>query len=89
LLIMKDVLQHLPNDEIIKFRDVLLPRFRFCLIANSFEKVNTQKNVDITVGSFRCLDLTLPPYNFRGCYILEFGSAAWERIRVLLLSNSA
>ena len=86
LLLMKDVLQHLSDTDIYKFRDEVFPKFKFCLITNSFNKLDTPQNVDIESGSFRCLDLTAKPYQINGCYVLDFGSAVWERIRVLLIS---
>jgi len=84
MLLMKDVLQHLPDQEIFDIRDQVLGKFKYYLITNSYRKIGTAQNVDIRPGAFRCLDLMAPPYNFHGCYVLEFGSAAWEHIRVLL-----
>jgi hypothetical protein len=83
---MKDVLQHLPNREILRHRDELFPRYRRCLISNSYRKLNTPLNGDIAYGDFRCLDLNAPPYAFEGDYVLEFSSPIWEEIRVLLLT---
>lgn len=85
LLIMKDVLQHLPDADIMRFRDRLFGRYRTCLLTNSYRKVDTATNVDIETGGFRCLDLTAPPYSIDGVYVLEFGSALWERLRTLLV----
>ena len=84
LLLMKDVLQHLPDAEIARFQRELLPKFRFCLITNSFQKLDTASNIDVETGSFRCLDLAAAPYAMRGAYVLEFGTAVWERVRVFL-----
>lgn len=87
LLLMKDVLQHLPDREIRRFVTDVFPRFRYCLITNSYQKLDTGQNHEIRVGNFRCLDLTAAPYRLRGAYVLEFSSALWERIRTLLLVN--
>lgn len=84
LLIMKDVLQHLPNVEIMRHKTDLFPRYPICLISNSFRKVATGQNHDIPVGGFRCLDLKAEPYNFPGVYVLEFSSPLHEEIRTLL-----
>ena len=84
LLLMKDVLQHLPDAEIARFREELFPKFKFCLLTNSYQKLDTPSNIDVEAGSFRCLDLTAPPYAMRGAYVLEFGTAVWERVRVFL-----
>ena len=87
LLIMKDVLQHLSNAKISRFVTDLFPRARFCLITNSYEKLNTPQNIDVFDGEFRCLDLTAPPYRVDGAYVCEIGSSLWERIRTLLIVN--
>jgi 2-polyprenyl-3-methyl-5-hydroxy-6-metoxy-1,4-benzoquinol methylase len=84
LLIMKDVLQHLPNDAIFDFSEKVFPRFTHCLLTNSYQKLNSRQNIDITYGNFRCLDLTSPPFSFSGSYVLEFSSPLWERIRTFL-----
>ena len=78
LVIVKDVLQHLSNQKILEFRELVFERYPFSLITNSFEKLNTPKNIDIRAGQFRCLDLLRAPYHFRGAYVLEFGSRTWE-----------
>ena len=87
LLIMKDVLQHLSNKKIDLFLQSLFPRFHFCLVTNSYEKLDTPRNVDVFDGEFRCLDLTTAPYNVNGAYVCEFGSDLWERIRTLMIIN--
>ena len=84
LLLMKDVLQHIPNAAIARFRRDVFPKFKFCLITNSFQKLDTASNIDVETGSFRCLDLVAPPYAMRGAYVMEFGTAVWERVRVFL-----
>ncbi len=84
LLIMKDVLQHLPNAEIIRMREFLFPRFQFCLLTNSFRKLDVPTNVDIEYGAFRCLDLRGPPYDINGAYVLQFSTAVWEELRTML-----
>lgn len=82
LLIMKDVLQHLPNRTIRSFKNIVFPKFKHCLLTNSFRKIDTGQNSDAAAGDFRCLDLTKAPYCFSGAYLLEFGSTVWEYIRV-------
>ena len=78
LLIVKDVLQHLPDKTILEFKKSILPKFKFCLITNSYEKLGDSQNRDIPAGGFRCLDLNAPPYLFDGTYMLEYRSAFWE-----------
>jgi hypothetical protein len=84
LLLIKDVMQHLLDEQILELLDLARNRFRFALITNSFEKEGAHQNGDIQAGQFRTLDLTAPPYNARGVYVLEFWSR-WERIRTLLI----
>jgi 2-polyprenyl-3-methyl-5-hydroxy-6-metoxy-1,4-benzoquinol methylase len=88
LLIMKDVLQHLPNSVIFSYAQVVFPGFKHCLLTNSFAKLNTSRNNDIAHGEFRSLDLSAPPFSFDGSYVLEFPSAHWERIRTFLYRST-
>ncbi|MBV9784670.1 MAG: class I SAM-dependent methyltransferase [Acidisphaera sp.] len=86
LLIMKDVLQHWPDCAINFYKSAVFPRFRFCLLTNSYQKLHTPHNVDIPFGNFRTLDLTAKPYLINGSYLFEhWGSEPWERIRTLLV----
>jgi SAM-dependent methyltransferase len=84
LLIMKDVLQHLPDNEIVRHRNDLFSRYPRCLLSNSYRKLDTPRNTNISYGDFRCLDLNAEPYGFGGHYVLEFSSPIWEEIRVML-----
>jgi SAM-dependent methyltransferase len=84
LVIMKDVLQHLPNEVIVEFATVVFPKCKHCLLTNSYVKLDTPLNIDIRHGDFRCLDLSAPPFSFSGSYVLDFGSPLWERIRTFL-----
>ena len=85
LLIMKDVLQHLPDAEIFRHRSELFDRFPRCLLTNSHRKIDAPQNVDLgRYGDFRCLDLNAAPYCFGGTYLLEFNTPLWEEIRTLL-----
>ena len=72
LLICKDVLQHLPNEEISS----LLPqfsKFKHCLITNDVDPVSlTSNNPNIPSGSYRPIDLTKPPFNLSGKKILTY-----------------
>jgi SAM-dependent methyltransferase len=84
LLVMKDVLQHLPDREIVRHRTELFDRFPRCLLTNSYRKIDTRRNVDILHGEFRCLDLNAAPYEFGGTYLLELSTPLWEELRTLL-----
>lgn len=87
LLIMKDVLQHLSNQEILQFKNKVFQKFKYCLLTNSYRKLNVKTNIDIKDGGFRCLDLSLPPFSFNGSYLLEFFTFEWELVRVFLLKS--
>lgn len=72
LLIIKDVLMHLPNDMIPK----IFPQFKkykHCLITHNVElRTLTSPNKDISAGDFRNLDLTQPPFNLLAQKILMY-----------------
>ena len=87
LLVMKDVLQHLDDAEIMDFYRRVVPKYRYCLITNSYRKLDTPTNVDTASGGFRCLDLRAAPYDWKGGYVLQFTTAVWEEIRTLLVVN--
>jgi len=84
LLVMKDVLQHLPDAEIMRHKHDLFSRYPRCLLSNSYRKIDTPTNIDIGVGGFRSLDLNAAPYHFDGEYVLEFSTPLWEQIRTML-----
>ncbi|MCQ4162764.1 class I SAM-dependent methyltransferase [Roseomonas sp. GC11] len=89
LLLMKDVLQHLPDAEILHYRRHVVPRYRFALLTNSISKVQMRPrhNTDIAPGRFRTVDLRAAPYRFKGAYVSEYWTDAWERIQTLLVIN--
>ncbi len=87
LLVIKDVLQHLNNNEIGEFYSEVIPKYRYCLITNSHHKLNTPRNIDVASGGFRCLDLTDGPFFWKGAYVLRFNTGVWEEIRTLLITN--
>ncbi|ONG53385.1 hypothetical protein BKE38_12290 [Pseudoroseomonas deserti] len=89
LLLMKDVLQHLPDEEIRYYRFRVVPRYRFALLTNSFTKVQMKPkhNTDVAPGRFRTVDLRAEPYKFKGAYVSEYWTEAWERIQTLLVIN--
>lgn len=63
LLICKDVLQHLPLENIEQFLKIL-PKFRFALITNDLPNgKNGELNSQINAGQYRPLDLRAKPFN--------------------------
>ena len=87
LLIIKDVLQHQDDAGIMDFYRKVIPRYQFCLITNSYRKIDTPTNVDTGTGGFRCLDLKAEPYFWRGSYVLQFTTGVCEEVRTLLILN--
>lgn len=85
LLIMKDVIQHWSNQDIIDF----IPKFEqyeYCLITNGFlTTMKDQINQDIHVGGFRPVDLTKEPFNVHGTYVSWFFADEFRKI--LLITN--
>lgn len=74
LLIIKDVLIHWPNQEIIKFIKQLnsSKKFKYTLIT---VQCNQEKlNEDIQFGEFHNLDLNKPPFNFKCKVVYKWDS---------------
>jgi hypothetical protein len=64
LLLSKEVLQHLPNDDVAKFLSRHLHKFKYCLITNDLDPTSaTSENVNIKRGAYRTLDIRRPPFN--------------------------
>ncbi len=85
LLICKDVLQHLPQKEIMQ----LLPqlqKFKHCLLTNEVDPESlTSANLDIpsyafTQGCCRTLDLSKSPFNLKGKKVLTFSSDVTKQV---------
>ena len=64
MLLCKDVLQHWPNQTIIDFLHRNRRRFRNALLTNDIWSVHDHAgvNADIPVGSWRPIDLEMPPF---------------------------
>ena len=69
LLIMKDVIQHWCNGDIL-FLISRLPRYKRALITNGFHPAGLSRtNADIATGGWRPVDLKLPPFDLKGDYV--------------------
>lgn len=81
LLIVKDVLQHWPNKDILAFFPRLFS-FKYALITNCI--LGNYVNVDIPLGIFRPLNLNAPPFycNLPQVYSFtnELGETAWRKV---------
>lgn len=64
LVIIKDVLQHLSNENIIKILD-RMKTYKYIIIVND---IDNHTNEDIEDGGFRPLDLEKPPFNIKFSY---------------------
>lgn len=64
MLIIKDVLIHLPNADIHYFIDTILPNVKYALITNDYSN-DEDRNKDVSTGKFRPIDLTYPPFNLK------------------------
>ena len=71
LLIVKDVLQHLPNQVVLEFLSCL-PKYRYALITNCINPKGNTINEDISAGDFRYLDLRLPPFNLKAKEVFSY-----------------
>ena len=103
LIIVKDVLQHLPNKIVFDFFSCL-EKYKYALITNCTNPNNENDvNKDIDVGEFRYLDLRKPPFNLEATLEYTFckadmgwkskiktilgGCPEWRKL-VLLVDNS-
>lgn len=77
LLICKDVLQHLSNEEIVAFLPQL-KKFKHCLITNDIQSGIIQ-NIDTFIGGYRPLDLTKPPFNLTGENTLNYSASGYNK----------
>ncbi len=93
LLICKDVLQHLPLQDIQKFL-TQAKRFRHCILTNDIlthlteEESHHQNNFDIHRGEYRPLDLELPPFSVHGSCFLYKATGNNCMKKVVFLENS-
>jgi hypothetical protein len=89
LLLMKDVLQHWPDSEIIKF----LPRlkqYQYSILTNDCYP-SPKLNTDIAMTGYRPLDLRLPPYSLVADELLRYRTkeVAPELMNKLVLLHRA
>ena len=88
LLICKDVLQHLPNKEIIEIMKQF-GNFKYCLITNDIDlDCPSNNNTDIKTGECRALNLMAPPFSVAGSPIFIY--RGWPDLftkQVLLIKN--
>jgi 2-polyprenyl-3-methyl-5-hydroxy-6-metoxy-1,4-benzoquinol methylase len=81
LVIIKDVLQHLSNDNIIKFINNI-DYSKKIIIVNDF----TDVNIDSVNGGYRPINVNIDPFNFNCEKIFEFNSCGFIKY-VNLIGN--
>jgi SAM-dependent methyltransferase len=87
LMICKDMMQHLRNDDILSLL-YQVHKFKHCLITNDVHpQTLTSKNNDLPIrGGHRYLDLCKPPFNVAGTKILTYVSGTAIK-QVLYIKN--
>lgn len=94
LLIVKDVIQHWPNEQIHEFVKTVLPKFKYALITNCFQahwgNLQGLYNQDIQIGDYRPIDLTDAPFNLGNMELyLEYKGGGDKRTYLWTNSNKA
>ncbi len=86
LLICKDVLQHLPHQDIFAVIKQF-SKFKYCIITNDVDETSlSSQNIDIPRSHYRTLDLTKAPFKLKGVKVLCYRSGV-EIKQVLLIEN--
>lgn len=83
LLICKDVLQHLPNEDVSAFI-LQFPKYKYILITN--DTPGSLVNEQTHRGGYRPIDLTRPPFSVDGVKVLTFRSGPFTK-QVLLIKK--
>src|SRR5262249_22978166 len=71
LVLLKEVLQHLPNRVIIEYLAAIRTKYRFALLTNGVEPAE-RANLDIATGDWRPLRLQDAPFNAPGAVVLRY-----------------
>lgn len=71
LLVVKDVLQHLSNEEVQHFLDIAKKKFKYALITNGTNP-KERTNDEIKTGEYRPLDIRLAPFNVEAKKVFSF-----------------
>lgn len=81
LIVIKDVLQHLPNHIIKDILNIVRIKCKYCLITNDYSSKKCNK--DIPIGSWTPIDLTRHPFNLN-CSLLYAYNNDGNNKRVML-----
>jgi hypothetical protein len=74
LLLMKDVLLHLPNGQCADFLDYARSRFRFGIFVNGMRSHEAEVNEEIEIGGYRPVDIAKPPFALPARTVLVYGT---------------
>lgn len=88
LLICKDVLQHLPYEDIQAVIQQL-PKYQYCLITNDVDsRTLSSHNPQTNRGGYRPIDLTAPPFFLSGTKILSYRAGPDLKQVLLIVGQS-
>ena len=81
LLIVKHVLQHLPNADVQTFLTRQLHKYKHVLLVDGvMEHSLSADNHDIDTGQYRPLDPTRPPFNVQGTKVLTYWDGGMHQV---------
>lgn len=84
LILIKDVLQHLPTSDVIELMPKLIEKSKILLVCNDFTNVNT----DTYAGGYRGLNLTIPPFSLSATDSWSFDSSPYRKTVYVFLNNN-
>jgi SAM-dependent methyltransferase len=91
LVLCKDVLQHLPIEDVAAYLDLFTTRFRHALVTNDIEPADWV-NAQIGHGGGRAIRLDLPPFSIDAPVVLRWamthGQERWVKETRLLSRDS-
>jgi hypothetical protein len=74
LLIIKDVLIHLPNESIFDIVRIF-HKFKYVLLVNNTANSSNEYNTDIAEGDFRPIDIGASPFNISSATVMIYGQS--------------
>jgi SAM-dependent methyltransferase len=87
LLIVKHVLQHIPNADVAKFA-TQFHKYKYVLVVDGVDSTSLSAvNSDTRPGGYRELDLTAPPFGLRGTKVLTYLGDDSSMHQVLEIAN--
>jgi SAM-dependent methyltransferase len=84
LIIIKDVLQHLPNSSVQIIMSKIIDSCNYALICND---IGENENIDILAGEHRNLDLSKDPFDYKVRLLTVFDSGYHKKSIVLYQKN--